>query len=88
MICLYLLEFLKFKEEHGNDFFHIVQTPNLACEITLQVSIRTLQGNSRVIVLFVVHASIASIMKMKSVIASFSYYIHALSLQYVLLFIN
>ena len=84
MICLYLLEFLKFKEEHGNDFFHIVQTPNLACEITLQVS--TLQGNSRVIVLFVVHASIASIMNVKSVIASFSY-IHALSLQYVL-FIN
>ncbi|CAB3985392.1 Uroporphyrinogen decarboxylase [Paramuricea clavata] len=32
----YLPEFLKFKEEHGNDFFHIVQTPNLACEITLQ----------------------------------------------------
>ena len=36
-MCFTFSEFLKFKEEHGNDFFHIVQTPKLACEITLQV---------------------------------------------------
>jgi uroporphyrinogen-III decarboxylase len=54
------LEFLKFKEEHGNDFFHIVQTPNLACEITLQVF--TLHDKGGVIVLFSVAAVHAYIM--------------------------
>ncbi|EDO36098.1 predicted protein [Nematostella vectensis] len=32
----YLPEFRKFKEENGADFFKIVQTPEMACELTLQ----------------------------------------------------
>ena len=30
-------EFLKLKEENNADFFKMVQTPELACELTLQV---------------------------------------------------
>jgi len=37
IINVVLPEFLKLKEENNADFFKMVQTPELACELTLQV---------------------------------------------------
>ena len=37
LINVLLSEFLKLKEENNADFFKMVQTPELACELTLQV---------------------------------------------------
>ena len=39
VVCLFVLpEFLKVKEANNADFFKMVQTPELACELTLQVN--------------------------------------------------
>ena len=37
IINVLLSEFLKLKEENNADFFKMVQTPELACALTLQV---------------------------------------------------
>ena len=39
IINVLLSEFLKLKEENNADFFKMVQTPELACALTLQVQI-------------------------------------------------